>query len=256
MNTLHFGLTHLPQRSKSPRSEGLTMVMDKGLSISDARGLVETAGQYIDFIKIGFGSAAITPNLKEKLNIYRQANIRFYFGGTLFEAFVVRDMLSQYEALLEEFEVKVMEISDGCIQIEHSLKCEYIRHFAQRYTVLSEVGSKDKEVILPPYKWVEMIEAELAAGAWKIIAESREGGTIGIYRSTGEVRMGLIDEILNKIAAEQIIWEAPQKVQQEWFIKKLGANVNLGNIPSNEVIALETLRIGLRGDTFFQYLPR
>jgi phosphosulfolactate synthase len=155
---------------------------------------------------------------------------------------------------LDEFDLHYAEVSDGSIEIDHDIKCEYIRKLATQVTVLSEVGSKDDTVIIPPYKWIELMQKELDAGAWKVIGEAREGGNVGLFRSSGEVRSGLVDEILTKIPSEKIIWEAPQKSQQVWFIKLLGTNVNLGNIAPNEVIPLETIRIGLRGDTFSYFL--
>ncbi|MCB0515125.1 MAG: phosphosulfolactate synthase [Chitinophagales bacterium] len=252
----YFGLKNIPERTEKVRQSGLTMVMDKGLSLREAEDFVDSVHQYVDIVKLGFGTSALTTKLKEKIALYRQANIRCYLGGTLFEAFVARQQMHDYERLVESLQLDLVEISDGCLEIDHAQKCSYIQYFAKNFTVLSEVGSKDKDKILPPYKWIELMNAELSVGAWKVIAEAREGGNIGIYRSTGEVRMGLIDEILTKVAAENIIWESPIKAQQDWFIKLLGANVNLGNIAPSEVIALETLRLGLRGDTFFQYLDK
>lgn len=196
----------------------------------------------------------MTPNLKEKLEIYRQAGIPFYFGGTLFEAFVIRNQFDDYRKVLDKYDMPLAEVSDGSIEIPHEEKCNYVSQLAKQVKVLSEVGSKDVEKIIPPYKWIELMQAELDAGAWKVIGEARESGTVGLFRSSGEVRSGLVQEILTKIPSEKILWEAPQKPQQVWFIKLCGANVNLGNIAPHEVIPLETIRLGLRGDTFNHFL--
>jgi len=230
------------------------MVMDKGLSLNDAKNLVENAGPYIDIVKLGWGTSALTARLEEKIQFYQQNDIAVYFGGTLFEVFAVRNALDQFEALLERYGLQHVEISDGSMEIKLEDKLAHIRHFAQRYHVLSEVGSKDATKIMAPYKWVEHIEAELAAGAWRVITESRESGSVGVYRSSGEVREGLIDEILHRVPSEKLIFEAPKKEQQAFFVKLLGSDVSLGNIAPEEIIALETLRLGLRSDTFFTFL--
>jgi len=230
------------------------MVMDKGLSVREVEDLIETSGPYIDIIKLGWATSFVSANLKEKLAKYREAGIPFYFGGTLFEAFVVRNQFEDYRKVLDEFGLEYAEVSDGSIEMDHDKKCEYISTLAKQVTVLSEVGSKDAAKIIPPYKWIEQMQTELDAGAWKVIGEARESGNVGLFRDSGEVRQGLVEEILTKIPEEKIIWEAPQKAQQVWFIKLGGANVNLGNIAPNEVIPLETIRLGLRGDTFTHFL--
>jgi phosphosulfolactate synthase len=196
----------------------------------------------------------VTKNLDEKLKVYREAGIPFYFGGTLFEAFIIRNQFDDYRKLLDKYDVGYAEVSDGSIELDHDKKCGYITELAKQVTVLSEVGSKDEEKIIPPYKWIELMQKELDAGAWKVIGEARESGNVGLFRSTGEVRSGLVQEILTKIPFEKIIWEAPQKSQQVYFIKLMGANVNLGNIAPEELIPLETIRLGLRGDTFNHFL--
>lgn len=254
---MNFNLTELPKRSEKPRETGLTMVMDKGISVREAENLVSSASPYIDMVKLGFGTSYATLNLKEKLNIYKSANIQYYFGGTLFEAFIYRDQFEDYLNLIDKFELGLVEVSDGCLEIEHELKCDYISQLSQKgVKVLSEVGSKDETKILAPYQWIELIDKELEAGSWKVIAEARESGNIGIYRASGEVRMGLVNEVLHQIDGTKLIWEAPQKQQQAWFIELCGANVNLGNIAVNDVIPLETLRLGLRGDTFFNFYKK
>lgn len=254
MNSDLFQLSGLPQRTVKPRQEGLTMVMDKGLSIREAEDFLSNGGEYTDIIKLGFGTSFVTPNLQDKINLYRSAGIPVYFGGTLFEAYVIRNQFDDYLRLLDKTGVDYAEVSDGSIEMHHDVKCEYIRKLASRATVLSEVGSKDAEKIIPPYEWIEQMESELSAGVWKVIAEARESGTVGIFRGTGEVRSGLVAEIIRKIPLEKILWEAPLKAQQVWFIKLYGANVNLGNIAPNELVALETLRLGLRGDSFHFFL--
>ena len=254
MNHELFNLAQLPERSSKPRESGLTMVMDKGLSMREAEDFLNNGSTYTDIIKLGFGTGFVTPNLQDKINLYKSAGIPVYFGGTLFEAYVVRNQFEDYLRLLDKTGIDYAEVSDGSIEMHHDTKCEYIRKLAQRATVLSEVGSKDAEKIIPPYEWIEQMESEISAGVWKVIAEARESGTVGIFRGTGEVRSGLVAEIIRKIPLEKIVWEAPLKSQQVWFIKLYGANVNLGNIAPNELLALETLRLGLRGDSFFFFL--
>nr|MBX2843504.1 phosphosulfolactate synthase [Flammeovirgaceae bacterium] len=233
---------------------GFTMVMDKGLSLREAEDLLETSGHYIDIVKLGWATSFVYPKLKEKLAIYKENNIPVYLGGTLFEAFIVRNQFDEYRKVLDKFGLSHAEVSDGSIELEHEKKCKYIQTLSEQVTVLSEVGSKDAAKIIPPYKWINLMQKELEAGAWKVIGEAREGGNVGLFRGTGEVRSGLVEEILTKIPSEKIIWEAPIKEQQVWFVKLLGANVNLGNIAPNEVIPLETIRLGLRGDTFDLFL--
>jgi phosphosulfolactate synthase len=253
---MNYELSHLPERTLKPREFGYTMVMDKGLSIREAEDFLEVSHEYIDIVKLGWATSFVTPvkTLQAKLRIYREAGIPTYFGGTLFEAFVVRNQFEDYRRVLDTYEMTFAEVSDGSLDMDHDVKCEYIRTLARQVTVLSEVGSKDDQKIIPPYKWIALMQKELDAGAWKVIGEARESGNVGLFRSTGEVRSGLVEEILTKIPFEKIIWEAPQKAQQVWFIKLLGANVNLGNIAPNEIVPLETIRLGLRGDTFDHFL--
>ena len=245
----------MPERTKKPRNEGVAMVMDKGLSTREAEDFVSVSGDFTDFVKLGFGTSVVTPHLKEKIRIYQQANIRVYLGGTLFEAFLIRGLFDEYRRFMDDLGIDTVEISDGSMMIEHEKKCEYIRLLSKDYTVLSEVGAKEAGILIAPARWIEMMETELAAGAFKVIGEARESGTAGIYRPSGKAHTVLINLILAKIKIEQILWEAPLKSQQAWFIQHFGANVNLGNIPPNEIIPLETLRRGLRGDTFFRFLP-
>lgn len=251
---MNYQLKNIPERPLKPRHNGLTMVMDKGLSLRQTEDFIEVAGSFTDIVKLGWATSHVTPKLKEKLALYKSAGIPVYFGGTLFEAFIVRNQFADYQRILDEYGMEFAEVSDGSIEIEHDVKCNYIVELAKQVTVISEVGSKDAAKIFAPYKWIKLMKAEMEAGAWKVIAEAREGGNVGIYRGDGEVRQGLVDEILTQIPAESIIWEAPQKEQQVWFIKLIGANVNLGNIAPSEVIPLETIRLGLRGDTFDHFL--
>lgn len=253
---MNFSIPHIPNRTTRPREEGLTMVMDKGLSLNEAKNMIEASEHHIDLVKLGFGTAFVTKNLKEKIQLYKNAGCKVYFGGTLFEAFIIRGMFQEYIDLIEQYDLDTVEVSDGSIDLDHSKKCEYINILSKKVTVLSEIGSKSADILIPPYKWIQMMEKEINAGSWKVIAEAREGGNVGICSSTGEVRSDLIEEILTKIPKDKILWEAPKKSQQVWFIKLMGANVNLGNIAPNEVIPLECLRLGLRGDTFFDFLPK
>lgn len=230
------------------------MVMDKGLSTREAEDFIEMCEPYTDIVKLGFGTSVVSANLERKLAIYREAGLPTYFGGTLFEAYIIRKQFDEYLRVLERFGMEYAEVSDGSLEMPHDKKCEFIQLLSKYVTVISEVGSKDAEKIIPPYKWIELMKKELQAGVWKVIAEARESGNVGIFRGTGEVRSGLVDEILTQIPMDKIIWETPQKGQQVYFIKLLGANANLGNIAPNEVIPLETLRLGLRGDTFYTFL--
>ncbi len=252
---MNYSLSHIPARTRKPREDGLTMVMDKGLSMRQAEDMIDSSGELVDLVKLGFGTSFITPRLKEKVKLYQKAGMRVYLGGTLFEAFVARGQFKDYRKLMDQLGLDTVEVSDGSISMPVKEKCKYITELAKHHTVLSEVGSKETGILISPAKWVNMMRTELDAGSWKVIAEARESGTVGIYRPSGHAHTQLVGRILAKVAAKDILWEAPQKSQQVWFIKQLGANVNLGNISADEVIALETLRLGLRGDTFFQYLP-
>lgn len=253
---MNYQLNQIPERSLKPRENGLTMAMDKGLSIRQVEDFLSTSAAYTDIVKLGWATSYVTPNLGEKLAVYKNAGIPVYLGGTLFEAFVVRNQFEDYLRVMDKYKLEYVEVSDGSLEMESDVKCEYIRRLAQNYTVLSEVGSKDEAKIIPPYKWIKLMKMELEAGAWKVIGEAREGGNVGLFRSSGEVRQGLVEEILTEIPSEKILWEAPQKAQQVWFVKLLGANVNVGNIAPNEVISLETIRLGLRGDTFDFFLDK
>ena len=253
---MNYDLTQIPERTTKPRQKGLTMVMDKGLSLRQVEDFLEMGSPFTDIVKLGWATSYVTSNLEEKLAIYKSAGIPVYFGGTLFEAFYIRNQFEDYLRVLDKFGMEYAEVSDGSVEMNSDVKCEFIHRLSKHVTVLSEVGSKDEAKIIPPYKWIKLMRMELEAGAWKVIGEAREGGNVGLFRSSGEVRQGLVEEILTEIPEENIIWEAPQKSQQVWFVKLVGANVNVGNIAPNEVISLETIRLGLRGDTFDHFLDK
>ena len=248
-------LPFLPDRTVKPRQNGVAMVMDKGLSLREAEDFVETAGHLADFVKLGFGTSVAASKVKEKVRVYRDANIKVYVGGTLFEAFIIRNMYDDYLRYIDQLGLDSAEVSDGSMLMDHDVKCEYIHKLSKNYTVLSEVGSKESGILIAPGRWVEMMQKELQAGSFKVIGEARESGTVGIYSATGDADVALINRILETVDGDSLLWEAPLKPQQVWFIKHFGANVNLGNIAPAELIPLETLRLGLRGDTFFTFLP-
>jgi len=243
------GFLDLPDRPGKPRTEGLTHVMDKGMNLRDIEGMFDVGGEFVDIVKFGWGTSYVTNNLEKKIALYRSFDTPVVCGGTLFEAVYGRRKMDEFKSWLKEFRFSHVEISDGTLEIPRDEKLELITDFARDFVVLSEVGSKDAEAIFAPYQWVEWIREELEAGAWKVITEARESGTAGIFRGSGEVRSGLIDEIVHELPVERLLFEAPQKSQQAWFIRQFGPEVNLGNIPPDEIIPLETLRLGLRSDT-------
>src|ERR687892_457042 len=252
----HDGFLRLPERAAKPREQGLTHVIDKGLNLRDIEGLFDTAGEYVDIVKLGWGTSYVTNNLEKKIALYRSFATPVVCGGTLFEAVYARRKLDEFKRWLVEYRFSHVEISDGTLEIPRGRKLELIADFARDFTVVSEVGSKDADVNYAPYLWVEWIKEELDAGAWKVVTEAREGGTAGIFRPSGEMRTGLVDEIVHEIDFHDLIFEAPTKDGQAWFVKQFGPEVNLGNIPPDEVIPLETLRLGLRADTLKEVLPR
>jgi len=240
----------LPSRSAKPRDSGITHVLDRGLSLAQVDGMIEVAGEFVDIVKLGWGTALATQNLEPKLARYREHGIPVCLGGTLTEIAIRQGKVDDLLAWLRELDLTHIELSDGSIPMESAGKCELIARFVgEGLTVLSEVGSKDNDKHEAPYIWVEKMQAELEAGAWKVIAEARESGTAGIFRGDGEVRMGLIDEIAHAIEVDKVVFEAPQKDQQVWFLQRFGADCNLGNIAPDDVLGLETLRLGLRSDT-------
>ncbi|MFO0323205.1 MAG: phosphosulfolactate synthase [Bacteroidota bacterium] len=255
MPKLNINLPFIPERTERPRKSGITMVMDKGITLRQTIDFVENFADYVDFVKLGFGTSVISKDVKEKIKLFKNAGIKTYLGGTFFEACVARGKFDEYQKFIDAYGIDSAEVSDGSIEMNHESKCEYIRKLAKNFTVLSEVGSKEEGIIIHPSKWISMMKAELEAGAFKVIAEARESGTVGIFHKNGSAHSMLITRIINKINVEDIIWETPQKSQQVYFINLFGANVNVGNISVDDVIPLETLRIGLRGDTFFNFLP-
>jgi len=247
---------NLPDRLQKPRNIGTNSLIDNGYPTNYFKDIVECFGDQIDFIKFGWGTSLISNNLKDKISILREHNISFGFGGTLFEKYLYQNKLEEYKLLLNSYNCEYMEVSNGTIDINNHEKCKYIKEFSNNFKVYSEVGLKDsvKSEEMHPIQWIEYIEEDLNAGAIKVITEAREGGTSGICRANGELRIGLIEAILDSdLDIDDIIFEAPNKKLQAYFIKKLGANCNLANIPFNDVIALETLRLGIRADTFFTF---
>jgi phosphosulfolactate synthase len=237
-----------------PSHTGLTHVLDKGLGPRGWEDVLEVAGEHISIVKLGWGTAAVTRRLERKLKVLRQADKPVVIGGTFFEAVYAKNALDAYKAWLDSLGLTHVEISDGTIDIPRERKLELIAEFARDFTVLSEVGSKDSSVEYTADQWTQWLREELDAGAWKVITEAREGGTAGIFDSSGGMRTELIGEIASAVGIENVVFEAPSKNAQVWFIKQFGPSVNLGNIPPEEVIPLETLRLGLRGDTLKEVL--
>lgn len=247
-------LNNIPKRSAKPRINGLTMIMDKGLSLNEAENMIVLKSELTDIVKLGFGTSLLTRYIDKKISLYREAGIDVYTGGTLFEAFIVRNQLDDFYRLMDKLKLEMVEVSDGCIQMEHEKKCELIHKLSKDFKVISEIGSKDESLTIEDDKWVSYMKKELEAGSWKVIAEAREGGNVGMFETDGEIKEQLIKKITKEIDESNILWEAPLKKQQVWFINELGANVNLGNISPNSIISLECLRLGLRGDTFDNYI--
>ena len=248
-------LPYIPERTIKPRENGVNMIMDKALSTREAEDMISVSGDYVDLVKLGFGTSYFSNNNKEKIKLYKDSGMDVYLGGTLFEACYVRGKLDEYLKFIDDLGLNTLEVSDGSIVLPHDEKLELISKLSKNYKVLSEVGSKEEGILIAPAKWISMMQTELEAGSWKVIAEARESGNVGIYRPNGSAHTILVNKILAKVDGDRILWEAPKKPQQVWFIKLLGHNVNLGNIAPNDVIPLETLRAGLRGDTFFSWLP-
>jgi phosphosulfolactate synthase len=252
---MNFNINHIPERTTGIRDHGLTMMMDKGLSLTEAGNFVESSAPYTDLVKFGFGTALITRNLKEKVKLYQKAGLKPYFGGTLFEMFFVRNQFDDYRRFVSQSGLALVEVSDGSIRMEREEKLRCIEILSAEFQVLSEVGSKVKGVEISNDNWAAFMKSELKAGAWKVIGEARESGTIGLYQSDGSANRELIDRIMEEVSVNDVLWEAPNKAQQMMFIKLIGPNVNLGNIAPAEVVSLEALRCGMRGDTFFDVLP-
>jgi phosphosulfolactate synthase len=243
------GFLSLPHRPAKPRESGITHVLDKGLGLRQVEDLLSTASDYIDIVKFGWGTGYLTQNLEAKIEVYRAAGIATCFGGTLLELAILQGRFDEYRRELKRLGMTHVELSTGIIELTPEERARYIRALARDFVVLSEVGSKDAQHIIPPYKWVQQVQGDVEAGSWRVICEARESGTVGIYHSTGEVKAGLIEELVAHVEPTRLVFEAPQKAQQAWLVQKLGTNSNLGNIPTTDVIALETIRLGLRADT-------
>lgn len=248
-----FDFLTLPERTPKPRESGLTHVLDKGYSLQQVRQFMEMSRGYVDIVKLGWGTAVVTPNLREKVELYRGFGVPVCFGGTLFELCLRQDRLEEYLGVVRELGMESIEVSDGTIDMDEDDKLALLRRLSREFRVYSEVGSKDASVVIAPEVWVDRIKRELDAGAWKVITEGRESGTVGIYQAGGDVKESLLEDIVAAAGVENLLFEAPIKSQQAWFIKRYGANVNLGNIPPDEVIPLETLRLGTRGDTMLHF---
>tara|TARA_B100000902_G_scaffold294187_1_gene280823 strand:+ start:184 stop:939 length:756 start_codon:yes stop_codon:yes gene_type:complete len=247
-------LNNIPKRPEKPRTKGLTMIMDKGLSLNEAENMVVLKSELTDIVKLGFGTSLLTRYIDKKISLYKEAGIDVYTGGTLFEAFIVRNQIDDFYRLMDKLKLEMVEVSDGCIQMEHNKKCELIHKLSKDFKVISEIGSKDESLTIEDDKWISYMKKELEAGSWKVIAEAREGGNVGMFETNGDIKGKLIKNITKEIDISNILWEAPLKKQQIWFINEFGANVNLGNISPNSIISLECLRLGLRGDTFNNYI--
>jgi phosphosulfolactate synthase len=248
-----FEFLTLPERTTKPRESGLTHVLDKGLSLDQVHQFLDVSGDYVDIVKLGWGTAVVTPRVKEKIALYQSFGVPVCFGGTFFEICLRQGKFDEYLALVDECGMECVEISDGTIAMDEEDKLAIVRRLSGRYKVLSEVGSKDEAVVITPSRWIDSMKRELEAGAWKVITEGRESGTVGIYRPSGDVKDGLLEEIREAFDTSQILFEAPIKKQQAWFISQFGSNVNLGNIPPEEVISVETMRVGMRGDTLLAF---
>ncbi len=243
----------LPERSAKPRDRGLTHVLDKGLGPTQVDDLMASAAPFIDIVKLGWGTAYLTADLASKVEVYQRHDVTVCFGGTLLEVVVRQNRVDDYVRELRELGITHVEVSDGTVAMAVDDKLALLRRLAREFTVLSEVGSKDADKVIAPYRWVDAIKRELDAGAWKVITEGRESGTVGVYHSSGSVKEGLIEEIVSEISADQLLFEAPAKEQQVWFVKKFGSNVNLGNITPDDVISCETIRLGIRSDTLLDF---
>ena len=243
----------MTKKNSKTRKNGLTMMIDKGLSFRESEDFIFSCSEYTDIVKFAFGTSLLTNNLKKKVNLFHKNNILVHAGGTLFEYFAIRNQINYYKKFLDKNNINMVEISDGCIDIDHDQKCKIIKDFKKDFKVISEVGNKFKSEDNKIEKWPLWIQKELDAGSWKVITESRESGKTGIYNSNGNIEKNIVAKIASKINIEHIIWEAPKQNQQAWLINEFGSSVNLGNISSKDVLSLECLRRGLRADTFLNF---
>jgi len=253
---MNFQFLELPSRPDKPRNVGLTMIIDSGYGVRAIRDALEVGHEYVDYVKLGWGTSVVTHNLLEKISIYKEFNIPICMGGTLFEVAFTQKKVDSFVDEVLELGIDMIEVSDGSIDMDEKDKLKWIKELSKKIKIISEYGSKDSAHIRAPHYWVSGMKNELDAGAWKVIAEGRESGTSGLYRGTSELRTGLVEEIIDSIPQDLILWEAPQKSHQTWFIKEFGNDVNLGNISFKDIIPLETLRTGLRGDTLLNFLQR
>jgi phosphosulfolactate synthase len=239
----------LPVRQIKPRSRGITHVIDPGLSARDAEGMMDSVGDYVDLVRFGWGTAYITRELRRKLDIYRAHDIPTMLGGTMTELAWLQGKVDALRRWLDELGLEHVEVSSGVVPMPREDKLDLIRTLAADRTVYAEVGEKDPHALMAPYRWVELIREALEAGATQVVCEGRADGSAGVYRPDGEVRTGLVDEVAHEIDINRLIFEAPQRRQQIWFIEQFGTDVNIGNVHPRDVISLETLRVGLRADT-------
>ncbi len=243
---------HLPHRAEKPRGTGLTMVIDGGIPLWHFTDIMSSAAEYIDYVKFGWGTAVVTSNLRAKIDVLHANEIGFYFGGTLFEKYVLQGHFEDFRKFCQENSCRHVEVSNGTIPMSNSEKASYLRKLADDFTVISEVGFKDAERSgqLPPSRWIEYIREDLDAGASLVTLEARQSGRSGICRPDGALRSSLIEDVLaSGISPQDLLFEAPSNSLQTYVITRLGPDVNLGNVPAHGVIGLETLRLGLRADT-------
>jgi phosphosulfolactate synthase len=242
----------LPARTAKPREAGLTMVIDGGIPLGLFTDLVSLGGEYIDYVKFGWGTAVVTECLRQKIDVLRANDIDFYFGGTLFEKYVLQGRLDDFRRFCQEHSCRHVEVSNGTIEMSNTEKAGYIRKLATDFTIVSEVGFKDadRSEQLPPSAWIQYIAEDLDAGSSLVTLEARESGKSGICRPDGALRYGLVEDVLTSgIPASKLLFEAPTTALQAYLVGRIGPDVNLGNVPAQSVIGVETLRLGLRADT-------
>ncbi|MFC6904861.1 phosphosulfolactate synthase [Halalkalicoccus tibetensis] len=244
-----------PDRSAKPREEGITHALDDGVGVDEVRDRLEVCEEFVDIVKLGWGTGYVADRLEEKIALYQRRDIPVYFGGTLFEVTIRQGRFDAMVEELSELGVEHVEVSTGVIDLEHEEKCGYVDRLSEEFTVLSEVGRKDADEELTLEEWGGRAEREREAGAWKVIMEGRAGGDTGVYGDDGDVKAGLIEHTAERLGADSIVFEAPQTEQQAWFVERFGPEVNLGNVRLDDVIPLETLRRGLRGDTVETFHP-
>lgn len=241
----------LPKRTKKNRDYGICSIHDVKLTTKELSNILEDHSDFIDIAKIGVGSALVVPKLKEKIELYQKYDIEVYFGGTLFEKFYYKNELESYKRFMNDFNIGLVEISEGTIDIDLEKRLELVKDFKNNFKVLSEVGSKDSDQVMAPSLWIKEMKALLNAGCEYVITEGRNSGTAGVYRASGEIRTGLVQDIVESLDVNRIIFEAPTGDSQMYFINQVGVNVNLGNVNPYDVLLLEAQRVGLRSETFF-----